>query len=140
MNRGCTCMYQNVLECTTECTNAEPPCTGMYWYVLVCTGIYRDTPILVYTGMYGYVLFPQSTYANVLVCTFQRKYIPTCTIPSYKSVHTGTYRYIPTYTRCRGFQMTVPGSLPRPGCGPGREPEPHCLAEAQPRRSLRLGA
>ena len=79
----------------------------MYQYVPVCSGIYRDIPIVVYTGMYGYVLFPKSTYEYVPVCTFQRKYVPTCTIASYKSVHTGIYRYIPTYTRCRGFQMIM---------------------------------
>ncbi len=90
--------------------------TAMYRYVPVCTGIYRDIPIVVFTGMCGYVIFPKSTYEYVPVCTFQRKYIPTCNIASYKSVHTGIHRYILTYTRCRGFQML-----------PARR-SPHCQA------------
>jgi hypothetical protein len=64
--------------CILERTNAEPPCTGMYWYipfVLVHTVKYRFWNILACTGMYfsrkvhtcmfRYVLFSESTLVHI---------------------------------------------------------------------------
>jgi hypothetical protein len=114
----CTAMYRFILLHTAECTNAEPPCTGMYWYIPRYTNF----------GIYGYALvctFPQK---YIRVCTCMYFSMPTCTIASYKPAHTGIYRYIPTCTRCRGFQMAAasiiaapaseqPAPAVLPGCG-----------------------
>jgi hypothetical protein len=103
-----------------------PVCTGimMYWYIVlvyqetlwyipVCTGTSMYIPqkyIRVCTGMY---------FSAAKVCT-DLYYHSSILVASYKSrsVHTGTYRYIPTYTKCRGFHMGTPS----PGLGrPGRD-------------------
>jgi hypothetical protein len=113
--QGCTHMYPyaSALECTIEYTNAEPPCTGVYWYI----------PRYADFGIYRYVR----------VCTFPKKYIRVCTSMYFSAkVYTNLYysivtchrtsRYIPVYTGT--YRLT-------PGVGDSR-----CILEFQPRQKV----
>jgi hypothetical protein len=131
-------------------------CTALYCHVLpkVCTSTAKSTYlyVLVRTRTYFLSFICSSTYWYVPVCTDMRK----LTKSTYRYIHhkstsrnilvrTGTYQYVPPYTRCTGFQMRPAGSH---GGGPGRTQAQAVnlprkthdgLGRAQTRNRLRLG-